>query len=259
MKTVVRLAGGLTLAASSLSGHGQAPVDADLDKLVNQTYLQQHSLPPPKLKKDGSAAAKAADDAGVQLKAATDRNQAQAIQSIGVLAQKMLLPRQAGSTVPAAPTASTNAVDASNNSGSAGASVSVGPLNPNCPRTLSYLDSKLPRYTDPDLQTLRQQIIGVDVVDALGKAAAQGYAPKAAVAATVQQAQQAEAALTQSEACVRAYSASPDDAIARLKQGSASINGMGNAAAACSGAYVAAYYGAVAMREVAIDMACLTN
>lgn len=244
----------IAIVAANPITMAQTPVESELNDLVNQIHQQNKPAAADKLRSDGGAAEKAADQASSQLKAKIDRDHAQILISIQAFTQQTLLKQPPAQTLgrDAAPIATTDA-------GGGGASGSAVAYNANCPRTLSYLDAKLPTYADPDLQQLRQAIVGIDVVDALGKAEAQGYSPKQAIAATVQQAHVADAALVQSGACVRAYSASPDAAMASLEQGTGTINGMGNAAAACSGAYVASYYAAVAMRETAIVMACLTN
>lgn len=252
MKALGVAAGCSAMLAAVSAAIAAGAVDAQLDELVQRTYQQQKPASAPALRVDGSSAGKAASDVGATLRQKAAGYQSQMLDSMRTIGQHP----QAASALPGAQAAGALPDDAMDGSDAAPAGAA---RNGNCPRTLALLANRLPRYADPNLQNLRQQMLAIDVVDTMAKAQAQGYSPQAAAKATVLQAQEADRALSDSEACVRAYSPQPAAAIAALRNGTAPINGMKNATAACSGAYVAAYYAAVAMRELAIDMACLAN
>jgi hypothetical protein len=124
-----------------------------------------------------------------------------------------------------------------------------------CPMTLAYLDGQLPRYGDPELDSVRRQVLATDLRETLATARAQGFSVSAAARAALQQAEAYEAARPQAEACIRSVSVNPDRIMAELRRGTynlydGSING------ACAKGYLLYYYGEVANREVAAGLAC---
>jgi hypothetical protein len=129
----------------------------------------------------------------------------------------------------------------------------------NCERTLAGLDSRLPRYNEPDLENVRSAILQEDLTVAMSRARAQGLSPAQAAAAAVQTADQAEQTMPQMAMCIRQTSTNPDLIIGELQNGSYRFHASMGIPDACAASYVLNYYQAVALREVAVSFACMAT
>lgn len=127
----------------------------------------------------------------------------------------------------------------------------------NCEQTLAGLDSRLPRYNEPNLENVRSAILQEDLTVAMSRARAQGLSPAEAVAAAVQTADQAEQTMPQMAMCIRQTSTNPDLVISELQNGSYRFHASMGIPDACAASYVLNYYQAIALREVAVSFACM--
>lgn len=127
-----------------------------------------------------------------------------------------------------------------------------------CPEDLSHLASSMPRYSDSMLSQARQAVLQTNIRQAMSTARAQGYSPRQAAAATLEQARQAEASMPEAESCIRAAAADPHGVLSQLKLGTYQF-GTGSITADCARAYVLAHYQALANRGAATAMACMAS
>ena len=127
----------------------------------------------------------------------------------------------------------------------------------NCPTTLSYLDSRLPRYPgDVEYTKIRNMAVRTSLVEALEKARQMGLTPADAADQALQQTKVAEAAERGMADVARAYNNAGEGTLVRLKNGSYSQNGQ--LPLAFEG-YLVAYVGAVVNREAAAGVACIAR
>lgn len=148
----------------------------------------------------------------------------------------------------------------------ASASVAAGALPTassgagNCKPNLAHLDSKLPDYPVRELRDARQAILAVDITQALQKARAQGHTPAQAAKMTFELASNAEIEAEKGKQCMLQTSANTTGLVANLENGTyrfsgSSISGMG-INDVCAAGYVSLKNSAIAMRELAVQMAC---
>jgi hypothetical protein len=137
--------------------------------------------------------------------------------------------------------------------------VSSATVEAGCYTNLSYLDSMLPRYNDPEVEGLRQQILNTDLNQALAAAQSQGLSPSQAVSAALQQADQYDAAAPSAEQCILQSAAGDPDAIMNSLDSGTYSMGSGGILWSCAKAYVIWRMGAIANREAAVGLACLAQ
>jgi hypothetical protein len=152
----------------------------------------------------------------------------------------------AGSTV----TAASGGVDTSQIGGSASG----------CPQTLGHLASRLPEYGDAELGGLRQKILNTSTVSAMRDLTAKGHTPRQAATLLMQQAEQYESAIPRVEQCIRSSTTNPEAVIQSVKAGSYDLQSSHTGiSSSCIKAYVAAYYGVEANREMAVVASCMAR
>lgn len=126
----------------------------------------------------------------------------------------------------------------------------------NCPATLAHLAPRLPEYSSaPDLMKLRNVILTEDLNAAFRKAIAAGNSPAQAASSQLKKSQEAEASRERAKQCIVQVSTSPNAVIASLENGSYDMS-RSTIQSECAKMYVGMYYGAVAMKEVAVGFAC---
>jgi hypothetical protein len=107
---------------------------------------------------------------------------------------------------------------------------------------------------------VRQAILREDVREALNKARAQGLTPSQAAQAALADAHALESEQPNHEECIRQLAASNPDAMIRaLQNGTYRFAERQNALSSCAAEYVNYYYAVVALKEMAIAMACMAN
>jgi hypothetical protein len=127
----------------------------------------------------------------------------------------------------------------------------------NCPTTLAYLDSRLPRYPgDAEYTTIRNMAVQTDLVEALEKARQMGLTPAQAADQAMQQTKVAEAAERGMADVARAYNNAGEATLVRLKNGTYPANGT--LPLPLQG-YLAAYVGAVVNKEATAGIACIAR
>lgn len=142
----------------------------------------------------------------------------------------------------------------------AGAS-SSGNRGASCPQNLSHLASSLPRYGDPQLDQLRQQILSTVTEPRLRDIMAkQGLSPGDLANLLVKQAEEFERGAPQAEQCIRASANNAESIINSLRSGSYDMSGRYSGVNDwCARAYVAYYYGSVYNREMARAASCMAR
>jgi hypothetical protein len=127
-----------------------------------------------------------------------------------------------------------------------------------CNTSLAYLDAKLPRYdSNQILRDLRQTILREDMVSAYRRARASGLSPSQVAQMSLEQADQNDAAAEQSAQCFDTLTAGASIR-GQVDAGSYQFD-MDSMRDSCAGAYAATKMGAVAMRETAVNMVCLSR
>lgn len=128
-----------------------------------------------------------------------------------------------------------------------------------CRTNLSYLASRVPRFSPSELQELRTQALATNVEDAMRMSGKQGFTPESAIKASLDQARQNDS--TAREALGTAAStdilgATDDEFIERINRGAlkvSSCNGIRNAAICAA---IATKIGAITNRALAAEMEC---
>lgn len=145
---------------------------------------------------------------------------------------------------------------------SASPSLAFGEANrgQGCPTSLSYLSSRLPDYTDPELRELREHILSTDPWAVLQTALDRGFTPQAAAAAYLRRSDFYKQNRVAAEACLRASTAVPAHVISELKKGTFDFaNPASGIATNCAKQYVSFYMKALADKTLAVDIACLAR
>jgi hypothetical protein len=126
-----------------------------------------------------------------------------------------------------------------------------------CPSTLAHLAPRLPPYNNSTLQQLRTAVLGTDMRAAMQSAQAQGFTPAQAAGEAARAASQAEENRTHAAQCIKGFAVDPEKVAGQLQDGTF-VFSPGSITTDCTIAYVAAHYQAVANREAAIILACMT-
>jgi hypothetical protein len=127
-----------------------------------------------------------------------------------------------------------------------------------CNTSLAYLDARLPRYdSNSTLRDLRQTILQEDMVAAYRRARGAGLTPSQVAQMSLQQADQNDAAAEQSAQCFNSLTTGPSIR-AQVDSGNYQFN-LDSMRDSCAGAYAATRMGAIAMRETAVNMVCLSR
>jgi hypothetical protein len=132
-------------------------------------------------------------------------------------------------------------------------------ISQECPTTLGYLASRLPRYNDANLEQMRNAVLQSNIVDAMARAKEQGATPAQAAAAALDLAEQAKNNLTIAAQCVHQLSTEPQKTMSELQNGTFRFSGYQTAMEACASQYILSYYLAVSAKETAIVAACLAS
>lgn len=133
-------------------------------------------------------------------------------------------------------------------------SISIG-VAAQCPSDLSHLDARLPRYDQPNLIEVRNAIIKENLDTAFEKMRAAGMSPAQAASDALKSSDAAEQQRIVAQQCIRDVSTDPDKVISALEQGSYEF-GRGSIQESCAIGYVTMFYASVAMKEVALGVAC---
>lgn len=132
-----------------------------------------------------------------------------------------------------------------------------------CRTTLGHLAPRLPQYDVAEIQQVRTAILNEDLRRASQKAKSMGLSTAAAASQSLQAANNADAQVKNAAGCIRNFATSPEQVIRSLEQGNFKFNGRSisqlNINESCAAQYVVLRYQAVAMRESAVQMACLAG
>lgn len=129
--------------------------------------------------------------------------------------------------------------------------------NSRCQPNLGYLAPKIPSVPDSNLMHIRSSILSQDIGDAIAKIRAQGLTLGQAAQRMLQQARADDAAVGQTEACVRKSAQDPESILRALR--ARNYNGLhfgGDVLGSCIGVYIAADWARLANREAAIQVSC---
>jgi len=131
-------------------------------------------------------------------------------------------------------------------------------LAESCAKNLSYLEPKLrPNYQEPSIQIVRDAILHTDIAAEYQKQKNNGHSPSQVAAAALDKAKEYEAMVPNAEAGIRAVAVDPDMIIQQLRSGTYVFGNGAGMLDAYAGEYIRAYWGALAMREGAIGIACM--
>lgn len=126
-----------------------------------------------------------------------------------------------------------------------------------CPTNLRHLAAKLPRYTDAELNALREAALASDMVEAFRSGQSMGYSSSRIASLSLQQSQESERSYQAAQACLEGFHVDPREAARRLADGSYQF-GDGNSSD-CARMVVASHYAQVVNKESAVVMACLAR
>jgi hypothetical protein len=165
--------------------------------------------------------------------------------------------RLSAAEVPTAGSRSTNIV------GPVATAVNAGAGRGACKTTLGHLAPRLPQYDVAEIQQVRTAILNEDLRLTSQKAKSMGLSTAAAASQSLQAANTADAQVKNAAGCIRNFATSPEEAIRSLEQGSFKFNGRSisqlNINESCAAMYIVLKYQAIAMRESAVQMACLAS
>lgn len=130
-----------------------------------------------------------------------------------------------------------------------------------CRPTMSFLEARIPSFSAPELQQMRQAILAENVKVTMSKAKAQGFTIQGAIKATLDQAKEFDRVSRQAAQCaadVDALGATDDSFLASMKQGKAprTCSGIRNS---CLCAGVLNRMSAVGARALAAEMQCFAR
>lgn len=134
-----------------------------------------------------------------------------------------------------------------------------------CKSDLRHLAGRLPEYDLPQLKAVRQQILNENIANALQNARAMGLSPTQAAAQTLESARAAEGQKKVAASCIQSTSNNSWAVIealetGRYRFGAATVLSDASEtrpiAQSCAAGYVAVHYTAVAMKELAVQLAC---
>ncbi|MGO4479480.1 hypothetical protein AB4Z32_24870 [Massilia sp. 2TAF26] len=127
-----------------------------------------------------------------------------------------------------------------------------------CPTTLAHLAPQLPEYSHSELTAVRNQILIEDVEADYQRLLSQQISPGAAARTFLKNANESEKQRVVAMQCMRTVTNNADQMRAALENGTYRFTGRG-IADSCAASYVNMYYGAVAMREMAIIVSCMAQ
>lgn len=138
--------------------------------------------------------------------------------------------------------------------------VSHSSIAGDCKPTLSHLSSKLQKFTDPSLDKLRNQILNTNIDDVVANIKKSGLSIKDASIQMMEQADESERAMKGAEKTLMQSCSSESEAkktLSSIKNSNFDVNfkPSGIAGNAIS-AYIACYWGYLANKEAAIQVAC---
>jgi len=137
----------------------------------------------------------------------------------------------------------------------------VSTASAQCKTTLSYLSSKIPAVRDDKLTELRQKILDTDIGDVIEGLKKQGIALSKGAAMMLEQADSFDGQLAQIIEGIKGIAVSPDAIIRNLKSRSYGdlVPTGSNALGAYINQYIITDWGQLAMRESAVQVACVAN
>lgn len=130
-----------------------------------------------------------------------------------------------------------------------------------CRPTMTFLEARIPNFSAPELQQMRQAILAENVKVTMSKAKAQGFTIQGAIKATLDQAKEFDRVSRQAAQCaadVDALGATDDSFLASMQQGKAprACSGIRNS---CLCAGVINRMSAVGARALAAEMQCFAR
>ena len=133
--------------------------------------------------------------------------------------------------------------------------------NAQCKTTLSYLSSKIPSVNDSKLTELRQKILDTDINDVIEGLKKQGIPLGKGAEMMLQQADSFDGQLAQIVEGIKGIAVNPDTIIRNLKSRSYGdlVPTGSNALGAYINQYIITDWGQLAMRESAVQVACVAN
>ena len=128
-----------------------------------------------------------------------------------------------------------------------------------CRETTSFLDSRLPHFSEPNLENIRQAAVSMNVLDTMHKAHAEGRDATSTVQSALDQARVNDSAAKSAVATASgsdAFGTTDDQFLQSLKNGTLDTNNCGDVRNAAVCAAIANKITAVAVRGLAAEMQC---
>jgi len=141
------------------------------------------------------------------------------------------------------------------------ASRSVANAPRGCQGSLQYLDAQLPKYTDPSLVTLREQLLGQSVTETMRDAKAKGYTKPRAVRELTDAAASGDKSSEQGKQCAIETSVGGDADAPWTNWNSDSTHELQceGVLGACKCAYVMGKYTSIVMHALAAQLSTCWN
>jgi type II secretory pathway pseudopilin PulG len=132
-----------------------------------------------------------------------------------------------------------------------------------CKTSLAHLAPRLPVYQVDQIQQVRSAILAEDLNGTLSRARSQGFSTAQAASVSLQSANNADGEVRKGVNCIRSFATNPDQVVGALESGvfrfsSTRMSDL-NISESCAAQYVVLKYAAIAMRESAVQMACLAQ
>lgn len=132
-----------------------------------------------------------------------------------------------------------------------------------CKTTLAHLSARLPLYNVAEIQQVRIAILGEDLQRAAQKAKSMGLSTAQAASQSLQAADNADGEVIRAAGCIRNFANTPEPVMNSLEAGTFKFSGKQiselNIHQSCAAQYVVLKYTAIALRESAVQMACLAR
>ncbi|MDA0426056.1 hypothetical protein [Stutzerimonas frequens] len=128
-----------------------------------------------------------------------------------------------------------------------------------CHESLDYLSSRLPSIGNAEVQSIRSEILGTNIMQVMVDVSSQGYTPDEAVSAILAQAREFDKSTEQaliSASSVDSFGQTDDEFLSKLKSGQLNIDDCGGIrnSSLCTAAITK--IGAIANRAIAAELQC---